>query len=108
MARWLVVAAAVIAAACAREDDKLQHFTNGERLLAEGKPAEAVVELLNAVQNDDRWGEARIKLSEAYAAAGDGDKAFREALRAADLLPANASAQLKAITYLLLAEQFQD
>ena len=40
--------------------------------------------------------EARLKLAEAYMQGGNGATAFPEYIRAADLLPANTEAQLKA------------
>ena len=87
---------------------KQQHFADGERLLAEGEAAKAVVEFQNAVKIDDLWGEARLKLADAYVAIGENEQAFREYLRAADLLPDNAAVQLKAVSFLLMAGQFED
>ena len=41
----------------------------------------------NALQQDPRFGEARLKLADAYVQAGDPQSAYREYVRAADLLP---------------------
>ena len=72
------------------------------------KYAEAIVEYRNAVRVDPRFGEARQKLADAYGFAGNAQAAFAEQIRAADLLPDNLDAQLKASAYLLLARQFED
>jgi len=109
MLRRLAACAALLAAvACSSEKLKQQYFENGERLLERGQAADAVVELRNAVREDGLWGEARFKLAEAYEATGEYEAAYREYQRAADLMPDNAAAQLKAVTYLLLVGQYED
>ena len=60
------------------------------------------------MRQDPRFGEARFKLAEAYTQEGDWKRAGREYIRAADLLPKDVQAQLKAGRYLLFARQFQD
>jgi tetratricopeptide (TPR) repeat protein len=107
---WLILLAlaASVAGCSDTEQAKREYFANGERLLNEKKYQEAIVEFRNAVQQDERYGEARLKLADAYAAAGNPAAAFREYVRAADLLPQSNEAQMKAATYLLLANQFDD
>ena len=51
---------------------------------------------------------ARLQLAHAYASTGDGPNALREYVRAADLMPENNDAQIKAGTFMLLAGQFKD
>jgi tetratricopeptide (TPR) repeat protein len=107
--RWACLLLVAIVAGCSNsEQAKKAYFENGERLLKENKPAEAIVELRNAVQQDAKYGEARLKLAEAYMATGNAAAAFREYVRAADLLPQNNEAQLKAATFLLLGGRFED
>lgn len=101
-------AVALMVSACSSEQAKREHFENAERLRAEGKLRDAIVELRNAVALDDQWGEARFALADAYAAAGEPERALREYVRAADLMPDNSRAQVEAVTYLLLAGQFDD
>jgi putative PEP-CTERM system TPR-repeat lipoprotein len=91
-----------------REQAKKQFFDNGNNFLKAGKYQEAIVEFRNALQQDDKYGEARLKLAEAYEGAGNRAAAYREFIRAADLIPGNDDVQLKAATYLLLAGQFED
>ena len=70
--------------------------------------SEAIIEYRNAVQKDPKSGEARQKLANAYAKVGDTPNAYREYLRAADLLPDNIDVQMKAGAYQLLTGQFED
>jgi len=109
MTRFAFVALAALAVGCTNsEQAKKAFFENGERFLAEKKYPEAIVEFRNAVQQDEKYGEARLKLAEAYVAAGNAPAAFREYVRAADLLPQNNDAQLKAASFLMLAGRFED
>ncbi len=94
--------------ACSNETAKHRHAANGDRFLAAGKPKAAIIEFRNAVAIDGNWGEARYKLAEAYAANGDSEHAYRQYIRAADLMPDRSDVQLTASTYLLLAGQFED
>lgn len=99
----------VILGAC-RDDPavaKQRYFENGNRLFEDKKYAEAIVEYRNAVRLDGQFGEARLKLAESYAATERVRDALGEFVRAADLLPDNADAQLKAGAILLLAGEFE-
>src|SRR5687768_5437447 len=107
---WVALAALVaLVAGCSNtEQAKKEFFENGERFLKDNKYQEAIVEFRNALQQDEKYGEARLKLAEAYTASGNAAGAFREYVRAADLLPQNNDAQIKAATFLMLAGQFED
>ena len=73
-----IVAAAALTVACTdKETAKRRYFENGSKLLAEGKYQEAIVELRNAIQQDERFGEARQKLAEAYDEAETSERRFR-------------------------------
>jgi putative PEP-CTERM system TPR-repeat lipoprotein len=97
-------------AACSKDPDqaKAEYLASGDRLAAEGKHREAIVEYRNAIQQDARFGEARLKLADAYLAVSEPANAFREYVRAADLMPDDLDVQVKAGTFLLLAGQFED
>ena len=101
---------ALAAAACAKDPEfaKQEYLKSGDRYVAEQKYSEAVVQYRNAIQQDARFGEARLKLAQTYVKLNDPRNAFREYIRAADLLPDNVDAQVKAATLLLLARQFED
>jgi len=87
---------------------KQEYLKSGDRFMEQQKYAEAIVQYRNALQQDARFGQARYKLAEAYIKHGDATNAFREYVRAADLLPDSVDAQVKAATMLLLARQFED
>src|SRR5690606_13072206 len=76
--------------------------------MAEKKYAEAILEYRNAIKQDGKFAEARMKLADAYVATGDNRNALREAVRAADLLTDSVDAQLRAGTLLLAAGQYAD
>lgn len=100
---------AVSVAACSKDPQvrKQEHFSRGQAYIAEKKYNEAIIELRNAVQIDGNFGEARYQLAEAYAQIGDVANAFREYVRAADLLP-DAKVQLKAGALLLVGGHHED
>ena len=83
-------------------------FAKGEKHFAEKRVNEAIIEYRRAIQADPRLGQARLKLGDAYVQNGDGANALREYVRAAELLPDDQDAQLKAATNRLLAGQYPD
>ena len=98
----------LLVSGCNSETAARQAFQSGNTYLSEHKYAEAIIEFRKAIQLDPRFGEARYKLAEAYVNIGDTVAAYSEQIRAADLLPDNMDAQLKAATYLLASGQFRD
>ncbi len=106
----LALALVIAAAACSTDPEfaKQEYLKSGDRYVAEQKYNEAVVQYRNAMQQDARFGEARLKLAQTYEKLNDPRNAFREYVRAADLLPDNVEAQVKAATFLLAARQFED
>ena len=98
-----------MAAACSNpEQAKREHFDNANRFMEAGKTQEAILEYRNALQEDPRYGEARLRLAQAYQTAGNFNQARREFIRAADLMPQNTVAQVQASRYLVAAGQFED
>ena len=107
--RAMCLGLVLAAAACSDpETAKQEYLANGNKLLAEHKVREAIIEYRNAIRQDSKFGEARLKLAEAYAQASNPEAAFRETMRAADLLPDHTQVQLTAGHYLLLAGRFED
>lgn len=104
-----VLALALCVSGCSKDPEvqKQQHFSRGQDYLTQKKYNEAIIELRNAVQIDPRFGEARYTLAEAYSQIGDSENAFREYVRAADLLK-DPKVQLKAGTLLLLGGHFDE
>ncbi len=105
----IVLMTAVITACSADpERAKQEYLASGDRYVEQKKYSEAIVQYRNALQQDARFGDARLKLARAYEHIGDGPNALREYVRAADALPQSVEAQVKAGSYLLLARQFED
>ena len=102
---------AVGALSACRQDPAValaEHMKRGDDLTTQGKRGEAILEYRLAVQAKPRSGEARLKLANAYLKNKDTQNAFGEYVRAADLMPENTDAQLKAGQILLMAGQFED
>ena len=64
----VVLAVSLAAAGCRKDPEfaKQEYLKSGDRYMESGKVAEAIVQYRNAVQQDPRFGEARLKLAEAY------------------------------------------
>jgi len=84
------------------------HLKSAADYEAKKEYASAIVEYRAALQLDPKLGEARIKLGDLYARTSDAQNAYREYVRAADTMPDNIDAQLKAGALLLLGNQFAD
>ncbi len=106
----VTLAVSLAAAGCKKDPQvaKQEYLKSGDRYMASGKVAEAIVQYRNAVQQDPRFGEARLKLAEAYIKARDGNRAYAEYVRAADLMPDNTRVQVQAGTMLLFRGRFED
>ena len=106
--RRLALAAAIaFSAACGRKSAAV-HLQSAADYESKNDFASAIVEYRAALQLDPKLGEARIKLGDLHARNGDAQNAYREYVRAADTLPDNIDAQLKAGALLLLGNQFTD
>src|SRR5258708_4166428 len=109
--RPLVVLLLIAAAACrgkAPAQSKQQYLDSGNKYAADKKYSEAIVEYRNAIKADPKFGQARAQLADAYLRTNDLRNALREFVVAADLLPTDADAQIKAGQMLLLAGRFED
>src|SRR5437899_4093389 len=98
------------AVSCSRDPQKLKwkYLANGDRYVASKDYANSIIEYRKAVAEDGRFGEARLKLGMAYQAVGDMNNMYREYIRAADLMPDNVEAQLRAGGTLLAAGQYPE
>jgi Tfp pilus assembly protein PilF len=85
-----------------------RHVDRADTYLAAQKYREATVEYRAALKIDPKAGTSRYRLGQAFAAIEDHGNAYREFVRAADLLPEDTDAQLTAVKYLLRAQQFED
>ena len=98
----LVACVGALAASCSRDPQVLRdtHFQKGETYFKEGKMEEAVIEYRTALQHDPRMGAAYFRLGEIYLKQENPSAAFQAYIRAADLLPTDIEAQLRAANYL--------
>src|SRR5215831_19403133 len=89
---------ALLVTSCAENPQKakLKYVESGDKLVEKKNFSEAIIQYRNAVTKDGSFGEARFKLASAYEATGDLRNALREYVRAADLMPKNIEAQLRA------------
>ena len=103
--RWirLLACSAILATAAGCSKSAQNYLDRGNAQLEKGNVDAAVLEYRNAVAKDAMFAPARLKLAEAYLRQGNGAGALAESVRAADLLPKDADAQLKAGSLLLLA-----
>src|SRR5215210_238223 len=104
---------AVILATCAiacsnPETAKIRHFERGNQYAAEKRDEFALVEYASAIKIDPKFGKARFKLAETYERLNNVRAAFPEYVRAADALPDDRTAQVKATQVLLLSGRFED
>ena len=106
----LIILAAAATTMCARDPNavKMRAFEAGNKYVEAGKDREAILEYRRAVNADGTFGEARLHLAAAYERTGDMQNAFREYIRAADLLPGRTDVQVKAGQFLLVAGRFED
>src|SRR6266540_2151531 len=105
----LLIALALLPVACSNpEVQKQRHFERGNQYAAEKRDQFAVIEYANAVRLDPKFGEARLKLAQTYERMNNPRAALPEFIRAADALPADRDAQIKATQILLLGRRFED
>jgi tetratricopeptide (TPR) repeat protein len=103
----LALAGSVWLAACHDpQREKQEHLRKADDLANAKKFSEAVIEYRAALKNDEKDGDIRFKLANAYAESDQPEQAAREYLRAADLLPTRPDVALKAAALLLLAGEF--
>jgi tetratricopeptide (TPR) repeat protein len=101
--------AALVSASCSNpETEKLRHLERGDEYAAEKRDQFALIEYASAVKLDPKFGEARFKLAQTYERMNNPRAAFAEYIRAADALPDDRSAQLKATQVLLMTGRFED
>jgi putative PEP-CTERM system TPR-repeat lipoprotein len=100
--------ASTLAACSGGQASPEEYLARGDGYAEKGQYPEAIVEYRSALNVDNRNWQAHDKLAELYVKTGDGQRALRSAVLAADLQPDNADLQLRAGRYLLIAGQHQD
>ncbi len=109
--RWIpfVLVVTVLAAAasgCSRSAQS--YLERGNAQLEQGNVDAAVLEYRNAIEKDATFAPARVKLAEVYLRKRNFAGALGEAVRAADLLPNDVDAQLRAGSLLFAAGRGED
>src|ERR1700704_3206647 len=105
--RVILSLVAISLAACSKQNAD-DHFRKANDYVSQSLVKEAVIEYRSAIQIEPRRGDIRLKLADALMLVPDTAAALREYVRAADLLPSDPSAQIKAGSLLLLAGAFED
>ena len=105
---WLILLAVVVTGCRKTTQSREQFLESGKKYAGQQKYAEAIVEYRNALKIDPKFGPAHAQLADAYLKTNALPNALRELVAAADLLPGDAGAQLKAGQMLLLATKFED
>lgn len=105
-----VFAVAVMLQGCSGNQDaaKQEFLRSGDQYFEAKDFNAAIVQYRNAIEQDEFFGEARYKLAQTYAAMNAWDRARREFVRAADLMPDDAEVQAAAARALLRSGEFQD
>jgi tetratricopeptide (TPR) repeat protein len=96
-----------LGSACSKPDVDA-HFKRANNYAEQSRLSEAIIEYRLALQAAPSRGDIRLNLADAYFRNHDAANALKESVRAADLLPGDATAQLKAGNMLLLAHSFED
>jgi putative PEP-CTERM system TPR-repeat lipoprotein len=106
----VILMASLLSTSCGRDPEaaKRAYLESGNAYFAAEKYPEALLEYRNAVQQDPRFGEARYKLAQTYERVDDPVNAYREYVRAADLMPEDGDVQLRAGQMLLAAGKLED
>ena len=105
---WLLAVSLLTASCSDPQVRKQQHLDRGNQYVADKKDDFAVIEYANAVRLDPKFGEARWRLAQTHERMNNLRAAFPEYVRAADALPDNRDAQMKATEVLLLTGRFED
>ena len=87
---------------------KREYLASGDQFLSQQKIREAIVQYRNALAQDPKFGEARYKLGMLTPSMEIPSAPRASTVRAADLLPKDLQAQLKAGQFLLFSQQFED
>ena len=104
----LILATATVIGCSDPAKSRQEYVTKANALLETAHYREAVIEYRNALKVDGRFGPARLGLARALEKSGNLSAAKGEYVRAADLLPGDASVQLDAARVLLATGDYEN
>ena len=107
---WVIVTIGLVAVGCSRDPEasKREYLELGDKYTAEQKYSEAALAYRKALEQDDRFGEARHRLGKVYLRLDNPKASLEQLVRAADLLPNDPRVQLDAARILLVARRYED
>jgi tetratricopeptide (TPR) repeat protein len=109
VSRHALLALLVVSCGCGNPAaTKAEAVAEGDRFTKEGKHGDAIQAYRRAVSADPSDGAVRLKLANAYWSGEQWMNGSTEAVRAADLLPGDASVQVFAAEHLLYMGRFVD
>lgn len=106
--KFLVVAGVSVALAACGQPSADELLAQGDENVRKGAVPEAILQYKMAIKEDPKRPDVRVKLSDALFSQNDFAGAIREAVIAADLLPGDITAQIRAGRLLLIAGAFED
>src|SRR5438477_12701807 len=101
------IALGLLLLASCRKDNPADHVRSANADFDQGRYPEAIIEYRRALQLNEA-GDMRVKLGDAYARTNQTANAIKEYIRAADLLPGNVDAQLRAGSALIVSGRFDE
>ncbi len=98
---------AILWSGCTRDPNarKQKYFESGQHYFEKGKYREAAIQFQNAIQIDNRFGDAHYQLSQAYLKLNEWSNAFIELDRTVQLQPENYPARLDMANLLIAGSQ---
>lgn len=104
----LVLCVNLIASCSTPEKDKVEYYQSALEYVEKNEPQAAILQLLNALQIDAKYGEAHYQLGLLYLEEKQPKKAFQSLLRAADLEPDNLDASLRVAQFYMFNRKTED
>ena len=104
----LVLGVLLISACSNPAKEKVEHVKRGDQYAAEKRDDFALIEYASAIRIDPKYGEAHFKLAQTHERMNNMRLAFPEFIRAADAMPNDHDAQIKASQLLVAAGRFED
>jgi len=98
----------LFSSSCSRDPNvrKQKYFESGQQYLGQGKYREAAIQFYNAIQLDQSFAEAHLRLAQCYLNAQQWSPAYQELSRTVELQPENYEARDDLAKLLIAARNF--